>query len=281
MKKLLFASPLYILRERCAEDLKAVIFRLKEIGFDGIEFLGLFGHDPAEVRGWLDEAGIRALGDFVSYEDLAYRTDEVLSAHETLGCSYLTVTSLPLDDFEAVSERLDVLAEKAASKGMRLHYHNHSEELIDERIGQTVLSYILDHTDPESLLFEPDLGWIDIGGGNCDEYLYKYGKRCHVLHFKDYFCTNRGLLGRVSEFVPARGSADRGYFEFRPTGYGVMNYPELMPLCLRCDPEWIVTDHDLAYERDPFEDLKLSLDYTKALWRIFGETADHARSAQR
>ena len=72
----------------------------------------------------------------------------------------------------------------------------------------------------------------------------------------------------MRDFVPARGGADRGHFEFRPTGYGVLNLPKLMPLCLDCEPAWFVMDHDLAYERDPYEDLKLSLDYTRALLKM-------------
>ena len=75
----------------------------------------------------------------------------------------------------------------------------------------------------------------------------------------------------MREFVPQRGTAERGHFEFRPTGYGVLNLPRLMPLCLRCHPEWFVMDHDLAYERDIYSDLKLSLDYVRGLLSLMHE----------
>jgi hypothetical protein len=45
--------------------------------------------------------------------------------------------------------------------------------------------------------------------------------------------------------------------------------PRLMPMCLSCAPEWFVMDHDLAYERDSFADLKLSLDYVKTLLSLY------------
>ena len=48
----------------------------------------------------------------------------------------------------------------------------------------------------------------------------------------------------------------------------MLNLPKLMPLFLSCEPAWFVMDHDLAYERDPSEDLKLSLDYTRALLKM-------------
>jgi hypothetical protein len=35
---------------------------------------------------------------------------------------------------------------------------------------------------------------------------------------------------------------------------------ELNPL-----PEWLITDHDCAYERDMYQDLKISLEYVRNL----------------
>lgn len=117
--------------------------------------------------------------------------------------------------------------------------------------GKAALQYILDNTRPETLALEPDLGWMEVGGGDCAWYLATYRDRCPVIHLKDYYSSDNSKLGRVRDFVPARGGADRGHFEFRPTGYGVLNLPKLMPLCLSCEPTWFVMDHDLAYERDP------------------------------
>ena len=151
---------------------------------------------------------------------------------------------------------------------MRLLFHNHDGELIDRVEGKAALQYILDNTRPETLALEPDLGWMEVGGGDCAWYLATYRDRCPVIHLKDYYSSDNSKLGRVRDFVPARGGADRGHFEFRPTGYGVLNLPKLMPLCLDCEPTWFVMDHDLAYERDPYEDLKLSLDYTRALLKM-------------
>lgn len=270
MKKIPIASPLFILRDKCAEDLQGVLRRLGEIGFDGVEFLGLFGHEPAEIRAWLDEFGLKAVGDFISYKALEENAEKVLSDHEVLGCGWLSVGDIPLDDMAASSARMDEFAAKAREHGIRLQYHNHDNELIDKKDGQDVLAYIMDHTAPDTLLLEPDIGWIEIGGGCAEEYLKKYADRCEVLHFKDYYATDRSLLGRVRDFVPQRGPVERGCFEFRPTGYGIVDYPKLLPPALACEPQWIVADHDLAYERDSFEDLNMSLQYIRALLALHG-----------
>lgn len=50
---------------------------------------------------------------------------------------------------------------------------------------------------------------------------------------------------------------------------GVLNLAGLMPLCLRCAPDWFVMGQYLAYERDSFDDLKLSLEYVKTLLSLY------------
>ncbi|MDR2568761.1 MAG: hypothetical protein LBD23_00505, partial [Oscillospiraceae bacterium] len=56
-------SPLFILMEECKKDLMGVLERLAEIGFDGVEFLGLFGHKPTDIKNKLDSCGLIAVGD--------------------------------------------------------------------------------------------------------------------------------------------------------------------------------------------------------------------------
>lgn len=265
MKKIKMASPLYILRNECEQDLAGVLRKLAKIGFDGIEFLGFFGHSADEVKQMLLDNGLEALGNHVPFQELMANADDILSFHQKVGCSYLTVADVPLDHFDAVVSALDMLASKAAEKGMRLLYHNHDQELIEKTGSKENLAYIMDCTKSETICLEPDLGWMEIGGGDPAWYLTRYADRCPVIHLKDYYSSDNNLLGRVREFVPERGTAERGHFEFRPTGYGVLNLPKLMPLCLKCNPEWFVMDHDLSYERDSYDDLKASLDYTRML----------------
>ena len=115
---------------------------------------------------------------------------------------------------------------------------------------------------------EPDLGWMLFAQADPAEALTKYSDRCPVIHFKDIFVKDLSLVGKGEELGETKARPEKGYFEFRPVGYGMLNIPKLMPLCLACKPEWFVVDHDLAYERDSYQDLKISLDYLKALMEI-------------
>ena len=71
------ASPLYLVREDCERDLAAVLHRLAQIGFDGVEFLGFFGHSAQQVRAMLDWEGLEALGNHVPFGELSARPQEV------------------------------------------------------------------------------------------------------------------------------------------------------------------------------------------------------------
>lgn len=275
MQNVKLASPLYILREQCSVNLFPVLRKLKDIGFDGVEFLGFFGHNADEVRRCLDEIEFRALGNHVAYQSFLSDINGTLDYHAAVGCGYITVSDLGASGFpdspnwEQTLAGLITISEQAQKYGITLLYHNHDHELIDHVNGQELLEAILSSTPKQVLSFEPDLGWIEIGGGNCEEYLTRYADRCPVIHLKDYYSSDKSKHGFVRDFLPQRGSAERGYFEFRPTGYGVLNLPKLMPLCFSCAPEWFVMDHDLAYERDIFADLKLSLDYVKTLLSLY------------
>lgn len=271
MPAIKLASPLYIIREQCAVDLFSVLRKLKAIGYDGVEFLGFFGHSADAVHRCLGELALRALGNHVSYQSFLQDITATLDFHATVGCGYITVSDWGASGFpgspnwEQTLAGLLKISEQAHKYGITLLYHNHDQELIERVAGQELLDVILSSTPKQVLSFEPDLGWIEIGGGDCEYYLTRYQDRCPVIHLKDYYSTDRSKHGFVRDFLPQRGSAERGYFEFRPTGYGVLNLARLMPLCLSCNPEWFVMDHDLAYERDSFADLKLSLDYVRTL----------------
>ena len=252
-------SPLFILRDECSKDLMLVIERLAEIGFDGIEFLGLFGHAPADIRKKLDSCGIVAIGDHVPFIDFINNTDKVIADRKEIGCSYITVSPPSAEGMPGeskYSETLDAVKKLGAavnSAGMTLLYHNHAEELRSTINDKTVLEHIADDIDPDLLSLELDLGWIKIGGADPAYYLRKYKDRCPVVHFKDYSPAN-----------------NKEGFIFRPTGYGMLRNAVLYNITLGFakKPEWYIMDHDCAYNRDIYSDLALSLEFFKNLANI-------------
>jgi sugar phosphate isomerase/epimerase len=271
------AAPLFILRHACETDLMGVLEQIAALGFDGVEFLGMgfFHNDPQKVRAKLDALGLQGMGNHVDYRFFDADLTAVIDAHKAVSCEFLTVSGVPAEcmpgngKYAEAVEKITAWGRACKAAGMQLLYHNHAVEL-RTRIGtQYLYEAIIDAIPEDALALEPDLGWMAIGGADTAYFLTKYRDRSPVLHFKDYFATDASLLENVSGLEGKRGGADCGYFEFRPTGYGIMNYPALLQRCMACQPKWIVIDHDLAYERDTYDDLRISLEYTKNLLKHF------------
>ena len=267
------ASPLFILREACSSDLLRVLERLKAIGFDGVEFLGFFGQEPAAVGQKMRELGLISLGDHVPYADFAANAQEVFLQHQAAGCRYLTVSGLPeaiytdLHLLDTVMASVGAWAQMAPDFGLTLLFHNHAAELQPVE-GVPLLDRIMDHPAAQALCLEPDLGWMSIAGADPLFYLQKYRSRCPVIHLKDYYMDSTkkngpATAGPIQSLGGRRGGPELRHFEFRPCGYGVVNTPVQLPYVLACKPDFLVADHDLAYERDSFQDLSASLDYIR------------------
>ena len=263
----LIASPLYILRDQAAQDLNAVLAKLAELGFDGVELLGFFGHTPAGIRRTLDGLGLKALGNHVPWAELSARPEAVLADHQALGCGFLTVAGLSALDALPL-EALACVAALAARAGIRLLFHNHAEELQRKAAGRAQLEELMDAIPADVCALEPDIGWMQIGGGDPAYYLRKYADRCPVIHLKDFYLADGAGFSGVPhspEGVLLKGGPAEGWFEFRPCGYGISNTAALLPLALACRPQWLVADHDCAYDRNPYDDLALSLTYIKTM----------------
>ena len=84
MQNIRMAFPLYIVREDCARDLAAVLKKLAAIGFDGVEFLGFFGHSAKEVKKMLQDNRLTALGNHVPFKELTADPEGILDFHKEI-----------------------------------------------------------------------------------------------------------------------------------------------------------------------------------------------------
>lgn len=270
-----FASPTFLFRHRCGTQLDFILGKLAECGFDGLELYSMFGLRPEEILSTCRKYGLRVLCDHIHYEEFSANTDFCIRQRTALGARFLTIDNIPQHMLPGTPlwpqarEEIHRIARACRDQGVQLLYHNHGYDLIQKVDGIPMLDWILDDTDPELLKFQPDLGWLELGGGDAAHYLDKYRDRCPVIHLKDYFSTGPVLLESPFLLGENRGGPEYQFFEFRPSGYGVMNFPRLMPKILACKPQWITTDHDMSYERDTFRDMAMSLRYVKELISLY------------
>lgn len=118
--------------------------------------------------------------------------DSVLDGLAELGASRLLYSVLRYHDDDQLARDLAALnaaAQRCATRGIQLLYHNHDWEF--ESSGR-VFDALLGQTVPE-LGFCPDVGWLHKGGVDCVEALDRMGERVQALHFKDFVTREPGV----------------------------------------------------------------------------------------
>jgi len=271
MNRYKIGAPLYILRDHAMNDLFGVLEKLAKIGYEGVEFVGLFGRTPDEIKNKLDSLGLVAIGNHVDTNEFYTNIEKTIDDHKILGCRYITLgwpdSSIKpgMLEFDSIINKYRELCNICHDNGIVPLYHNHNYEFTT---NPSLLHVLMDLCKKERLCLEPDLGWMEYCQIEQTDYLIKYRKRSPVIHLKDVYAHDFSKIGPEISHRDLRNNPETGYFEFRPTGYGVVNFAKLLPYCLDCNPEWFVADHDHSYGRDSFYDLKLSYDYIKTLLQI-------------
>ncbi|MDS0295429.1 sugar phosphate isomerase/epimerase family protein [Halogeometricum luteum] len=172
------------------DDLPAVIERVGETEFEGVELAGLGDADPDAVGEALASADLELAAAHVGLETLEESLEETAETYRELGCEDVVVPWLEPDEFESVesveaaAERLNAVAADLAAHDLSLHYHNHDQEFV-ELDGEPALSYLLEATDDDVGL-ELDLGWAGAAGYDPLAYLDDHAERVRLVHLKDY-----------------------------------------------------------------------------------------------
>jgi sugar phosphate isomerase/epimerase len=179
---------LYSVREAAAKDFPAVLRRIANMGYVGVEFAGLHGMSPDAVRRLLDELGLvtsSAHGPMPTEANVA----EVIATARTLGYSRHVAGFGPAQfaSTEEILKAADIVTRAAAllqGSGISLGIHNHWWEF-DRKIDGAYPHEIFMKAVPAAVFAEVDTYWAKVGGADPAAVVKKYGKRAPLLHIKD------------------------------------------------------------------------------------------------
>jgi len=273
MKHLPIALQVYSIRDDAARDFRGTMQKIKDMGYDGVELAGLYNIPAAEIRRILDEVGLPAVSAHVPYEQLAADMDKTIDDYITIGCQYIAVPYLVenlrpgTDNFGDVIKMIDKIGRACRSKGITLLYHNHDFEFVRLEDGSYGLDTLYSSISPEYLQTELDTCWVKVAGEDPVQYIGKYAGRSPVVHLKDFYKEGMpsdmyeliGIESRKKEDVP------KGFFEFRPVGYGMQNVPAILDAVLKAGSQWVVVEQDSSNGRTPMEAVRMSREYLKKL----------------
>ncbi len=242
------ALQLYSVRWEAAEDLRATLERVKALGYDGVEFAGLHGHTPEQIKAWCEELSLEPISAHVPYPELVQDTDATLTQYRAIGCSYVAIPWLGEQErpggagFDEAVEHIGRIGERARAFGMQLLYHNHDFEFVCLQ-GKRGLDVLYERVDADRLATELDTCWVRVGGEDPAAYVRKYKGRAPVVHLKDY-------VGSKSEHmyeligVDGQAQAPVSTFEFRSVGAGVQDFVAILDAAREAGAAWVVVEQD-------------------------------------
>lgn len=267
--KLPIAVQLYSVRDEMEKDFCGTVKKIKDMGYEGVEFAGLFGKSGTEVKAICDEIGITPVSAHVPYYDMLDNPEAVLKDYRDMGCKYVAVPYLTeecrpgTEGWTSTVEGIRKIAEAAEKMGIQLLYHNHDFEFI-KIDGKYALDILYDTIPADLLKTEIDTCWVNVGGENPAEYIEKYTGRAPVVHLKDFHGSKgNGPLYKLIG-IDDETEAVESTFEFRPVGYGVQDWKKIVAAAEKAGAEWVVVEQDSpSMEKSPLECVQMSINYLK------------------
>lgn len=242
------ALQMFSVRTEAAANLYTTLKDIKRMGYEGVEFAGLYDHTPEEVRDMCADLGLTPISAHVPYRDMIADPEGILQQYATVGCKYVVVPYLLKEDrlgskeLSLVIKNIAMLGEVANKLGMTLLYHNHDFEF-RKMDGKYILDTLYDEIPAHLLQTELDMCWINVGGESPVSYLLKYSGRAPVVHLKDFYgekSDNMYQLIGIKENTPKRP----GNFEFRPVGCGKQDFPAILEAAKKAGSSWVVVEQD-------------------------------------
>lgn len=178
---------LYSVRETAAKDFVGVLKGIAAIGYRGVEFAGLHGHKPGDLRRVLDDLGLAASSTHAALPT----KDNLQETVDTAGAlGYTMVISgkgpgdfKTLDAVQAAADQFQQGADLLKGTGLRLGYHNHWWEM--ERFGDRFgLEVFLDRAP--DVFSQVDVYWAcNFGAVDVPALVRRHAARIPLLHLKD------------------------------------------------------------------------------------------------
>jgi sugar phosphate isomerase/epimerase len=236
--------------EDIRDNMRAILTYLAGNGYQGVETgIRHFDLDRHQAyRALYEETGIILLGIHSGgkFWDPEQAGDEMKKIENTVtfasraGSKYLLVSGNPNEtvaSMQAAAATYNELGQRCLDAGIRLAYHNHNWELVNQG---AILNVLMNETSADLVSLVLDTAWAFIAEMSVATLMRQYGDRIAYLHIKDVrqekFCElGTGEIDHDSTFTLARS-------------YGI---------------EWLVVEQDYT-SLTAEESMKINLRYLRS-----------------
>ena len=259
--------------EETPERFEELMKEVKAMGYDGVELAGLNGLSPEYVRETLDAVGLVPISAHVPFADMVEDIDAVIAEYSKIGVKYLVMPYMteeyrPVNPagFEGFLPLLNEVGRKINEAGMTFLYHNHDFEFEKLPDGQYGYDKMFSSLTPEILQCELDTCWCSVATGDPEGFIRKYAGRMPIVHLKDYI--KKGQVKNMYQLIgidDEEGGEEKGFFEFRPVGFGQMIWEPIIAAAKDAGASWLIVEQDQHYDLPSPECARRSIEYLKIL----------------
>lgn len=243
-------AQLYTVRDqmKTPEEIKTGLEKIAKMGYTCVQHSGIGKIDPKEFKAICDNLGLEVAVTHIPTDSFIGNTDKVIADHDSLGCNYIGIGSLPkqyrtASGVEEFYENYITAINKIKAAGKTFTLHNHHYEF-EKCNGELLIDTISKTFSPDELMFTLDCYWVNYGGADVCDTIDKLAGRIDCVHLKDY--TIKG-----SDIIMA------------PVMEGNMNYPKIIEHLKAAGVKYALVEQDYCYDKDPFECLEISYNNLK------------------
>lgn len=253
---------LYTVRGVIGANPAATLKQLYDIGYREVETAGTGKATAAEFGKMIKDAGLKCPS---AHLELNADLGKAFAQAHALGATYATSSILfaspkmsdgpmGLERFKKLAAEMNSIGKQAKAAGLRYAYHNHNPEFEKMPDGSYGYDVLLKETDPETVFFEIDCGWMTVAGASPAAYMKKYPTRFKMLHIKDF--------KPISHPTISLGAG-------RPTGIelgaGFIDYKPIFAQGRKIGIEHVFAEQEGPYTKPEMVSAKIDYDYLHSM----------------
>jgi sugar phosphate isomerase/epimerase len=258
---------LYSVRDLMKADVAATLAKIAAIGFKEVEFAGLFGKTPKEVRAMLDANGLSAPATHVDWATVDTKLPETLDAATVLGHKFLIVPYVgeaerkQPDIWKKAADLFNRAGAISQKAGIQFAYHQHGFEFVPSQSlgGKLPYDYLLEQCDAALVKMELDICWTVAAEQDPVAYFKKYPGRFPLVHVKDWL--KDGVNAKA--YAGALGADTKFTGQMANVGQGSIDWKRIFASSDVGGIKHYIVEHDNP--KSPIEDLTGSYQYLRKL----------------
>lgn len=179
------AVQLYSVRDciNSGEDMLEVLGKIKEMGYEGVEFAGYFGLEPEVLKARLDELGLVCVGTHLGVDSYSPENiQKTIADAKALGMKCMGVGGGAigtLSELFNTSATMSYGAAVAEKEGIKVYFHNHIHEF-EPLESITPMDMLI-----KACALEVDTYWSFCAGVDNYKFITENADKICLLHVKD------------------------------------------------------------------------------------------------